>query len=177
MKFLVAHFLDTIIQHHSIILLRLVLIWSKILLHIWYQSIMIIFGLRITAEYHNHYLTMYQKAATQYTSDIDWKLSKKERKNLFPCFVHPTPFIVCVCLLALWPASWRLGQEALRDLGLLCSRHSAVPPLVLKELPDAKYSRITPRYIRKCHVRLWMDEYLIRKYPYLETLYPLRFAS
>ena len=44
---------------------------------------MIIFGLRITAEYHNHYLTMYQKAATQYTSDIDWKLSKKEERNTF----------------------------------------------------------------------------------------------
>ena len=99
MKFLFAYFWDIIIQYHTIILLRLVLIWSKILVHIWYQSIMIGFGLRIAAEYHNHYLTIYQKAATQYSSDIDWKLSKKKRKKeriSFPCFVHPTPFIVCV---------------------------------------------------------------------------------
>ena len=43
---------------------------------------MIVFGLKIAAEYHNHYLTMYQKAATQYTSDIDWKLSKKKKERL-----------------------------------------------------------------------------------------------
>ena len=47
MKFLFAYFLDTIIQYHSIILLRLVLKWSKILLHIWYQSIMIILVLEL----------------------------------------------------------------------------------------------------------------------------------
>ena len=29
------------------------------------------FGDRIVAEYHNHYLAMYQKAAYQSTSDID----------------------------------------------------------------------------------------------------------
>ena len=72
MKILFAYFYDIIIQHHSISLLRLVLIWSKILLHIWYQSIMIVFGLKIAAEYHNHYLTVNQKAAYQSTSDINW---------------------------------------------------------------------------------------------------------
>ena len=33
------------------------------------------FGDRIVAEYHNHYMAMYQKAAYQSTSDIDRTLS------------------------------------------------------------------------------------------------------
>ena len=52
---------------------------------------MIIFGLRITAEYHNHYLTMYQKAATASQVQVQVTLienyQKKKEILFFPCFV------------------------------------------------------------------------------------------
>ena len=94
MKFLFACLLDTISQHHSIILLRFALIWSKILSHIWYQSIMIVFGLRIVAEYHNHvskscnpiYKWHWLKTIT--SSDV------KKRKTFLSMF-----FFVCVCII------------------------------------------------------------------------------
>ena len=43
---------------------------------------------------------------------------------------------------------------------------------LLHELPDTYYSRISSKYIRKCHVLPVMDGYLIQKYPNLESLDP-----
>ena len=46
-------------------------------------------------EVSNYMITFSFKVTTK-KSDIDWKLSKKKERLFFPCFVHPTPFVVCV---------------------------------------------------------------------------------
>ena len=50
------------------------------------------FGDRITAVYHNHYLTVNQKVTSQCTSDINWLL-------LLYASTSVSIFLVCYCIL------------------------------------------------------------------------------
>ena len=81
MKFLIACFWDSIQLKLYIVLLKLVSIWLKISFYICEDS----FGDRIAALYHNHYFTVYQKVASQCTSDINWLLLLST-SIYFPCF-------------------------------------------------------------------------------------------